>query len=215
MVVSEGNLDSVTAHSSIAAPPRCNHGKLPRRCYLELAVTFSMQALRIISLVLLLVPWAAAEDIPLSNHRLLKTDLKQARLIAEMRGYAIIAGRRCVDCDENLSIYIRRIAPRRGGEDTDSGANRYTYPGRYRDYLSEELVEKTRVFYGRCHGNEPALLWLSEYRGAGGWIKSEYVIVFGAAGLEHRYHEGRQPSIFYIEDSRCVELPGIDAETEP
>jgi len=173
-------------------------------------------------LLLSALPLAAA-DIPLSSHRVLKTDLQEARLITELSGYAIISGRSCIDCDENPSIYIRKIisaAPehaegdsRKRGDGEES--ERFTYPGQYRDYMSKELVEKTRLFYGRCYENQPALLWLSEYREDGGWVKSEYLIVFGDDGPEYRYNENRQPSIVYIENRRCVELPGISAETEP
>lgn len=169
-----------------------------------------MKAVLFLSLLLPLV--AAAANIELSDQRILRTDLQEAKLISELHGYAIVAGRSCIDCDENTSIYIQPLARQPGGEGT---AERYTYPGHYLDYETKELVEKTRLFYGRCYENQPALLWLSEYREAGGWVKSEYLIVFGEDGLEHRYNENRQPSIFYIDNSDCVELPGITAETEP
>lgn len=168
-----------------------------------------MKAVLFLSLLLPLT--VVAENIQLSDRRVLRTDLKEARLISELRGYAIVAGRSCIDCDENTSIYIRPIA-----RHSDEGeADRYTYPGQYLDYASKQLVERTRMFYGRCYENQPALLWLSEYLEEDGWVKSEYLIVFGEDGLEHRYNENRQPSVFYIENSDCVELPGITAETEP
>ncbi len=166
--------------------------------------------------LLLLSTLAAAETVQLSDRRILETGLKEAKLISELRGYAIVAGRSCVDCDENTAIYIHRLTG--NGEGDEGNGHRvdcYTYPGRYLDYQSKDLVEKTRMFYGRCYENQPSLLWLSEYRENGGWIKSEYLIVFGEDGLEHRYNENRQPSIFYIDNSDCVELPGITAETEP
>lgn len=177
-----------------------------------------MKALGILSL-LMLVSSATAENIRIAGERTVETGLEEARLISELGGYAIIAGRSCVQCDENTSIYIYKIArPGNGaasGNEGPAGADRYTYPGQYLDYASRELVEKTRMFYGNCYENQPALLWLSEYRDDGGWVKSEYLIVFGEEGLQHRYNENRQPSVFYIENRGCVELPGITAETEP
>lgn len=165
---------------------------------------------------LLLSTLAAADTIQLSDRRILETGLKEAKLISELRGYAIVAGRSCVDCDENTAIYIHRLTGNGEGDEGDGhDVDRYTYPGRYLDYQSKELVEKTRMFYGRCYENQPSLLWLSEYRENGGWIKSEYLIVFGEDGLEHRYNENRQPGIYHIGNSDCVELPGITAETEP
>ncbi|WP_139304904.1 hypothetical protein [Microbulbifer marinus] len=150
---------------------------------------------------------------------MLRTNLAEARLITELDDYAIVAGRSCVDCDENTSIYLHKI-PRPGngvnGEQGDpQSADRYTYPGKYVDYESKQLVEKTRMFYGLCYEGQPSLLWLSEYRDGDGWVKAEYLILVGDDGLKHRYNENRQPSIFYIEDTKCVELPGITAETEP
>ncbi|SHF59997.1 hypothetical protein SAMN04487965_2355 [Microbulbifer donghaiensis] len=170
-------------------------------------------------LLLLACPFAVAENIQLSDHQVLKTALKEVKLISELHGYAIVAGRSCVDCDENTSIYIHKI-PRPGngvsGEEGDPGSSdRYTYPGQYLDYESKQLVEKTRMFYGQCYEGQPSLLWLSEYRDGNTWIKSEYLIVFGDDGLEHRFNENRQPSIFYTENAKCEELPGITAETEP
>ncbi|WP_323846875.1 hypothetical protein [Microbulbifer magnicolonia] len=168
---------------------------------------------------LLFSPLILAETILLSDQRVLKTELKEAKLISELCGYAVVAGRSCVDCDENTSIYIHKIARPGNGVNGERGdpasADRYTYPGQYLDYESKELVEKTRMFYGRCYEGEPSLLWLSEYKDGDGWIRSEYLILFGEDGLEHHYNENRQPSIFYTENAGCVELPGITAETEP
>lgn len=180
------------------------------------AIVLPMKAVSLFPLLFLLPLSAAAETLQLSDQRVLHTDLAEARLISELDGYAIVAGRSCIDCDENTSIYIHRLAPPdNGGEEGVSTTERYTYPGKYVDYQSKELVEKTRMFYGRCYENRPALLWLSEYREDSGWVKSEYLIVLGEDGLEHRYNENRQPSVYYIENERCKELPGIAAETEP
>lgn len=196
---------------------RSQYGKLsPAAPTGPVAIFFPMKAVSFLPLLLVLPLLAAAETVQLSDQRVLHTGLAEARLVSELAGYAIVAGRSCIDCDENTSIYIHPIAPRNSGEgDGTAATERYTYPGEYVDYMSKALVEKTRMFYGRCYENRPALLWLSEYREDGGWVKSEYLIVFGDEGLEHRYNENRQPSIYYIENERCKELPGIAAETEP
>ncbi|MEX2962585.1 hypothetical protein [Microbulbifer sp. 2201CG32-9] len=165
-------------------------------------------------LLFLLLPGAATgASVSLSAQRILQTGLVEARLVVELAGYAIVAGRSCADCDENISIYLYPILRLDARDKPD--IDRYTYPGHYSDYLSRLPVEHTRMFYGRCYENEPALLWLSEYRRADGWVKSEYLIVFGEEGLQHRYNEGRQPSTPYLDNPQCVELPGIAAETEP
>ncbi|BBM00594.1 hypothetical protein [Microbulbifer sp. GL-2] len=169
-------------------------------------------------LLLLLTTLTSAETLLLSNRQLLNTNLKEAQLISELHGYAIVAGRHCIDCDENPAIFIQRIArPGESGNEVqaDKDSDRYTYPGRYIDYLSKKLVEKTRMFYGYCYEGQPSLLWLTEYFTGSRWIKSEYLILLGDEGLEHRYNENKQPSIFHLENEACHELKGIFAEIEP
>ncbi|WP_139169379.1 hypothetical protein [Microbulbifer yueqingensis] len=162
---------------------------------------------------------ARAVEVQLSSGRTLETGLAEARLVAELGAFAVIAGRSCIACDENTSIYLHRISPRdkrvSAGRESPATPERYTYPGDYRDYLSEELVEKTRLFYGQCYEGQAALLWLSEYRVEGDWQKDEFLIVFRDGGMEERYNEGRQPGRLHTGHADCRELPGIDAETEP
>lgn len=162
------------------------------------------------------LPTAYAVPVTLADKRILETGLAEARLLAELRGFALIAGRHCIGCDENTALYVRKIAPRTGFvQRISEPAARYTYPGNYRDYQSKALVEKTRFFYGRCYEGQSALLWLSEYRGPGGWNRDTYLILFGERGLEHRYSTQYRPELFHLGHSECRELPGIDAEVEP
>lgn len=181
------------------------------------AVPFSMPATCLFPLLLLFFSLsAAAAPLRFPEQYFSAMGLKEARVIAVLNGYAIIAGRSCTDCDENTAIYIHRISPQERDDVSDiTSGERYTYPGEYIDYMSKELVEKTRLFYGRCYENQPSLLWLSEYRVNGGWVKSEYLILLGEEGLQHRYNENRQPAIHHIRNRGCIELPGITAETEP
>ncbi|WP_444923401.1 hypothetical protein ACJJH9_16410 [Microbulbifer sp. DLAB2-AF] len=161
------------------------------------------------------LPLHADPLVPLAQQQLY-ADLKEVRLVAKLHGYAIVAGRHCIDCDENLAIYIRRIA--RPGDvvgNNQSDGDRYTYPGRYLDYMTKKLVEKTRMFYGYCYEGLPSLLWLTEYRSGDVWIKSEYLLLLTGENLEHRYVEGHQPSVFHLESANCKELPGILMEMEP
>ena len=208
------------------------------------------------------MPALSGIELRLSDDRIIDVDLAEAKLISELKGYAIIAGRTCIDCDENTAIFLEKIDERGsqpvrarpegdeppepeefarmpgeksegteaaqrdrsqaeidGDEDgvakIDLSGERFTYPGKYRDYLSKKLVEKTRMFYGKCHEDAPALLWLSEYRTDKGWEKEEYLLVFRDEGIEHRYNQARQPSIYHIENEDCRELPGINTTTEP
>ena len=208
------------------------------------------------------MPAQSGIELKLSDDRVIDVDLAEAELISELQGYAIIAGRTCIDCDENTAIFLEKIDDRQGqparakpeggeppepeefarrekkdpseseaelrdqsqaamegNEDgvaqVDLSGERFTYPGKYRDYLTKELVEKTRMFYGNCHENSPALLWLSEYRTEKGWAKEEYLLVFRDEGIEHRYNQARQPSIYYIENEGCRELQGVNTTTEP
>ncbi|MCO1333190.1 hypothetical protein MO867_02445 [Microbulbifer sp. OS29] len=169
-------------------------------------------------LVTALSPMVSAETISLSNRQLITTDLKEAKLISELNGYAIVAGRHCLDCDENLAIYLYRTGRADEGVSADkirTDTERYTYPGRYLDYMSKKLVEKTRMFYGHCYEGQPSLLWLTEYSNGDRWVKSEYLILIADEGLKHRYIEHQQPSVFYIENPECIELEGFMMELEP
>lgn len=210
------------------------------------------------------MPAMSGIQLKVSDDRVIDVDLAEAKLISELKGYAIIAGRTCVDCDENTAIFLERIevapgeppqvrqprdkggdgipepeqfaaqapagsslaeqrdrsqAELEGDEDgvlnADLSGERFTYPGVYRDYLTKELVEKTRMFYGKCHEDGPALLWLSEYRTDKGWIKEEYLLVFRDEGIEHRYNQSHQPSLYYIGNAGCSEVPGVEVTTEP
>ncbi|WP_153039144.1 hypothetical protein [Microbulbifer sp. Q7] len=208
------------------------------------------------------MPAQSGIALTLSDDRVIDVDLAEAKLISELNGYAIIAGRTCIDCDENTAIFLERIDDRDGqperarpeGEeppepeefarleqgnvagstaaqrdqsqaelegsedgvtDVDLSGERFTYPGTYRDYLTKELVEKTRMFYGNCHESSPALLWLSEYRTNKGWVKEEYLLVFRDEGIEHRYNQARQPSMLNIDNEDCRELVGVETTTEP
>ncbi|WP_156035177.1 hypothetical protein [Microbulbifer sp. HZ11] len=206
------------------------------------------------------MPAFSGIELKLSDDRVIDVDLAEAELISELKGYAIIAGRTCIDCDENTAIFLEKIersggerplrdedsdeppepekfpapenrdlppAERRdrsqaqleGNEDgvlnSDLSGERFTYPGKYRDYLTKQLVEKTRMFYGKCHEDGPALLWLSEYLTDKGWVKEEYLLVFRDEGIEHRYNQAYQPSVYNIENEGCREVPGIEVTTEP
>ncbi|WP_157520389.1 hypothetical protein [Microbulbifer agarilyticus] len=210
------------------------------------------------------MPALSGIQLKISNDRVIDVDLAEAKLISELNGYAIIAGRTCIDCDENTAIFLERIEvapggppqvrqPRnKGGDDIpepeqfaaqaptgsslaeqrdrsqaelegnedgvlnmDLSGERFTYPGVYRDYLTKELVEKTRMFYGKCHEDGPALLWLSEYRTDKGWVKEEYLLVFRDEGIEHRYNQSHQPSLYFIGNAGCSEVPGVEVTTEP
>ena len=206
------------------------------------------------------MPAFSGIELKLSDDRVIDVDLAEAKLISEVKGYAIIAGRTCIDCDENTAIFLEKIdgpagerrmldedsedppepekfaappapdmpiaeqrdrsqAELEGNEDgvlnADLSGERFTYPGKYRDYLTKKLVEKTRMFYGQCHEDGPALLWLSEYLTDKGWVKEEFLLVFRDEGVEHRYNQAHQPSIYYIENEGCREVPGVELTTEP
>ncbi|WP_288132639.1 hypothetical protein [Microbulbifer sp.] len=208
------------------------------------------------------MPAFSGVELKLSDDRLLDVDLAEARLVGEFQGYAIIAGRSCVDCDENTAIYFEKIAGLGAGEkkrvsaegeprevpeperfgapdaddnsamssagesdrpqaDTDGvvevdlSGERFSHPGQYRDYLTKELVEKTRMFYGNCYEGTPSVLWLTEYLTEEGWEKEEFLVVFREDGVEHRFNESRQPSMIFIDNENCNEVEGIALTTEP
>src|SRR5579859_4910390 len=120
----------------------------------------------------------AAASVKLANGSILETDLKEAALIAELtsdtgQDYALIAGRDCVECDEDTSLYVAET------HNTATAVaiweKRNLYPGALRDYETGEVVQKTRTFFGRClNTSGDSVIWFLDYKtNKGSWGKAE------------------------------------------
>lgn len=166
----------------------------------------------------------AAASVKLANGSILETDLKVATLIAELKSdtgqvYALIAGRDCVECDENTSLYVA---------DTHNTATvvaiwdkRNLYPGVLRDYETGEVIQKTRTFYGRCL-NTPgdSVIWFVDYKtDKGPWSTAEDALSWVSNTAHHQLSKTDQPDKAYVlaaaSQGQCHEIAGKDQYSEP
>lgn len=128
--------------------------------------------------------------------------------------YAILSGRSCSDCDENISIYISPIKGIFAGDSLKE--TRYTYPGKIYDYVDNKLVFQSRMFYGPCfESGKDAVTWIQEYQDDNSnWIKDIYAVNITEGGLmsgKMEYNESLVPQF----ELNCTEHLGIDYFLEP
>lgn len=131
--------------------------------------------------------------------------------------FLLVSGADCTECDENNSLRFFVL----GGEKLIGSGKRYTYPGALTDYMSPQLMEKTRTFYGRCLSKQSdVVLWFQEYLGEDGkWHKINSVARVTKDGDTLVELTGSEASLSSVEArtkaDTCTELPGIDGTTEP
>jgi hypothetical protein len=165
-----------------------------------------------------------AAEITLSSGSAINTDLAEAKLIAVLksdsgRSFALIAGRDCIDCDENTSLYIADLGDR--GSLAELSHSRNFYPGVYRDYESGAVVQKVRAFFGKClAAKSDSLVWFVDFRSdSNQWIKAEDAVDLKAGVLAHEMHNTDQPDLSAVlgaaHTGQCHEIPGVDVTTEP
>lgn len=150
--------------------------------------------------------------------------LAEAKLIAELksdsgRSFALIAGRDCVDCDENTSLYIADLSDQ--GSLASLSKNRNLYPGVYRDYESGEVVQKVRTFYGKCLATKSdSIVWFVDFSSdKNQWVNAEDAVNLQAGLLAHKMSKTDQPDLSKVLGAahmgQCHEIPGVDVTTEP
>jgi hypothetical protein len=132
--------------------------------------------------------------------------------------FLVFSGLGCSECDINRSIYIHSPSdpPMVSGE---LGA-RYSYPGRYHDYMSGKLVETVRMFVGRCTaGNKDVVVWFSNTKVDGGrWSKSTFLAKVEGQSLVEGFNTDRSLSVASVLAAAkhgCREVPGQKFGTEP
>lgn len=85
--------------------------------------------------------------------------------------------------------------------------------------MSHELVQKTRVFYGRC-ANKPGdvVVWFADYIGDDGkWHSHNAIARLAKTGetFVKDVQGSLAPILEHVAVSRCTELSGVEATTEP
>lgn len=175
---------------------------------------------------------AYAAQVTLSNGHTMDTDLMEARFIAELHSdsgeaFALIAGRDCVECDENTSLYVREVGNLAllhhlvYDDNHKLLDDRNEYPGKFTDYLTGAIVREVRTFYGRCLGTEAdSVVWLVSYKSDNNiWVKAEDALKVHGKLVTHDVYQTSQPDFPKVlsatKAGSCHEIQGIDAPTEP
>jgi len=155
----------------------------------------------------------------ISNGVVISVPLERIKPIAVLRTSSgsprlLLSGADCTECDMNESIYLLPL------ENKTGILERSAYPGNMKAYDTGELVEKHRMFYGRCLSNEDSLVWSSDFVGEDNkWHHQNSVIHVRDSGAdfgELPSSEGTIKSILKrVANGECKELKGIDGTTEP
>ena len=133
--------------------------------------------------------------------------------------YLVLAGRGCDDCDAGTAIYIH--SPSDGPMQGEGGQERYSYPGRYKDSETGELVEKTRAFLGTCiPGRREGVVWYMQWMDKKGkWQVGFLIAEVVNDEIKSKYlpkpKEKLGETLQFVKRDICKELRGIDGYTEP
>jgi hypothetical protein len=159
-----------------------------------------------------------------SNGRTFRTAVHEPTLIVELNvpdgePYLVYSGLGCLDCDINRNLYIQ--SPADGPHESGETGRRYSYPGKYRNYESQSLVETVRTFIGRCtpNGHEGVIWFFNTKLETGAWQRSIYLAQVEYTKLVE-YKEPR-PEVTLsaatqaVSKGICKELPGKKFTTEP
>lgn len=157
------------------------------------------------------------------NGREMKADIIDLQFIGQLAArnkppYTIFAGRRCHDCESNLSIYIHSPGDGR----LRRGAKRYRYPGRVYSHVNGALVEESRAFFGDClAGRSPGIVvWFLRTRlDRPNWVQQFVVVEVSGGGLDVSEINAPVPPIDgtlkLVKEERCREIPKRLMSTEP
>ena len=133
--------------------------------------------------------------------------------------YLVLAGRGCFECDANTAIYIH--SPSNGPMKGEAEQERYSYPGRYKDYMTGKLVDKIRAFLGVCiPGRREGVAWyMQRMDEKGKWQVGFFIAEVVNDEIQTQYllkpKEKLGETLQFVKQGICKELPGIDGSTEP
>jgi hypothetical protein len=160
------------------------------------------------------------KELLLNNGKRLKTSLFNLKYIGQLQTkskapYFILSGRSCTNCDENISIYI--WCPSNGVMLANGKQPRYSYPGKEKDYATNEIVYENRMFYGSCSTYKNSVIWIQRsLNGKKVWENSVFIVTVVNDKLQEiKLPKSNQINGFLNKESNCKELPGIVTTTEP
>lgn len=133
--------------------------------------------------------------------------------------YFIMSGVGCDECDANTSIYIH--SPSDGPMKNEGEQDRFTYPGREKDYEHGELVYEGRMFFGDCvQGHPNALVSFDRLLNQDKtWGTAVTLAEVKADVLTVSQLNADVPDIATtlnrVQKHICKEIPGMDRSSEP
>ena len=157
------------------------------------------------------------------NGEEMKADLVELQFIGQLAArnkppYNIFAGRRCHNCESNISLYIHSPADGRLKKRT----KRYRYPGSVYSRVNGSLIEESRAFFGDCLPGRSSgiLVWYVRTRqDLPNWVQKVEIIEPNDRGLDISEIGAPVPSIEatlkLVENKVCREIPKRLMSTEP
>jgi hypothetical protein len=126
----------------------------------------------------------------------------------------IVSGRGCIECDENIAIYI--YSPKTGLIKESGNPIKYSYPGKEFDYMDNKLVFESRVFYGKCFDKDKdSIVWFQKrFKQDGTYEENIFLLEIIGEDIKESIIKDNSLSIEQISEN-CSELPGVDVTTEP
>ena len=78
--------------------------------------------------------------------------------IGDQPPYLILKGIDCQKCDANYSLYVHSSI--NGSLEAKSGSNSYSLPGKLLEFMGDEVLYESRVFYGEIFPDTLGLIWM-------------------------------------------------------
>jgi hypothetical protein len=163
--------------------------------------------------------------VVLNGGQQFQTTLYEVKVLATLSTerktpYLVMAGRGCMNCDANTSVYIH--SPSDGPMRNEGDQRRHSYPGRLVSYLDGKTpVAQTRMFIGDCvAGYANAVVWyLRERDEHGKWQSGVLIVSVRGDTLSEVLLRNELPpvsqSLQRARKGACKEVPGINGFSEP
>jgi hypothetical protein len=160
--------------------------------------------------------------IVFENGRTIETKLFNLEYIDQIEvvnkdPYFIFSGVDCDNCDANVSIYIH--SPSDGQLIVDQGKNKYSYPGKEFDYLTDSLIYECRVFYGQVLPINKGVIWYQRtYLKDKVWENSIFIVDLTGMTKVHRFLDDNdllQQTLLLYNEGLCKEIEGLNYSSEP
>lgn len=135
---------------------------------------------------------------------------------ANGKPYALVSGAECEECDAGTSVYAFPAAASPRGM-----MERYTYPGDVTDYETGKLIQKSRMFSGRCvTAGSDGVIWFARFVADDGkWHRQTTALRFEEDSAKAYVVTDSRVTLAavlrHVQEGGCKELPGVARNSEP